>query len=154
MDIELIAGQRREDITLMKFSDISDERLFITQSKTGHELALPLNLSLMVASLSLSQIIEMCRSGNPSDNLIYSAVRRGGRIAGAVKPDALTSAFAEARDLRGIEFATNLPTFHNNRSLESRLYKMENDAEFAQRLLEHKNITMTKKTWIHTTKNT
>lgn len=60
-------------------------------------------------------------------------------------PDAMTSAFAEARELIGIQFGPNPPTFHEIRSLASRLYEVGNGEEFAQRLLGHKNLSMTKK---------
>ncbi|WP_337039010.1 tyrosine-type recombinase/integrase [Pantoea anthophila] len=83
--------------------------------------------------------------GNPSDSLIYSSVRRGGRKPGAVLPDALTGAFAEAREMSGIKFGPNPPTFHEIRSLASRLYEVENGEDFAQRLLGHKSLSMTKK---------
>lgn len=145
MDIGLLTAQRREDVTLMKFSDISDERLFVTQSKTGHKMAIRVNLRLDVVGMSLNEVVEACRKENPSDNLIYSPVRRGGRKAGPVTPDALTGAFAEARELSGIRFGENPPTFHEIRSLASRLYEAEYGEEFAQRLLGHKNIAMTKK---------
>ena len=145
MDIALVTGQRREDITLMKFSDIHDGRLFITQSKTRHKLALPLTLTLDARGITFQQVVDACRNGNPSDHLIYSAVRRGGRRAGPVLPDALTSAFAEARDLSGLQFGPHPPSFHEIRSLSGRLYEAENGEEFAQRLLGHKNISMTKK---------
>ncbi|MCD3100694.1 hypothetical protein GFK02_23280, partial [Salmonella enterica subsp. enterica serovar Enteritidis] len=35
MDLALVTGQRREDIVNMKFSDIVDGRLHVTQIKTG-----------------------------------------------------------------------------------------------------------------------
>jgi integrase len=145
MNLALLTGQRREDITRMLFSDINDQRLFVTQSKTSHKLAVPLNIELSAVGLTLEAVIEECRKGNSSDNLIYSSVRRGGRKAGPVMPDALTGSFAEARELSGIKFGPNPPTFHEIRSLASRLYEVENGEEFAQRLLGHKNLSMTKK---------
>ncbi|KNC11536.1 integrase [Pantoea sp. RIT-PI-b] len=145
MNLALLTGQRREDITRMKFSDISEGRLFITQGKTGHKLALPLSLKINELALSLESVIEACKKDNPSDSLIYSSVRRGGRKAGPVAPDALTGSFAEAREASGLVFGTNPPTFHEIRSLASRLYEVENGEDFAQRLLGHKNIAMTKK---------
>jgi integrase len=60
-------------------------------------------------------------------------------------PDAMTSAFAVATDLSGIQFGPNLPTFHEIRSLASRLFGIENGEDFAQRSLGHKNFAMTKK---------
>jgi len=60
-------------------------------------------------------------------------------------PDAITSAFSEAMELSGIEFDSSPPSFHEIRSLASRLYAAENGEDFAQRLLGHKNMSMTKK---------
>nr|WP_286165229.1 tyrosine-type recombinase/integrase [Pantoea sp. 201603H] len=90
-------------------------------------------------------MIDRCRKGNSSDHMIYSSVRRGGRKPGAVLPDAITGAFTEARSQSGIQFGANPPSFHEIRSLASRLYAVENGEEFAQRLLGHKNMSMTKK---------
>jgi len=145
MNIALLSGQRREDVTRMRFSDVIDGRLFVTQTKTGHKLAIPIDIKLEQIGLSLKQAIENCRVGNPSESLIYSSVRRGGRKPGPVMPDAITQAFSEARELSKIKFGSNPPTFHEIRSLASRLYEVGNGDEFAQRLLGHKNLSMTKK---------
>ncbi|MGK3125250.1 tyrosine-type recombinase/integrase [Candidatus Pantoea formicae] len=48
---------------------------------------------------------------------------------------------------------SNPPSFHEIRSLASRVYEMENGEDFAQRLLGHKNMSMTKSTWIHAVRN-
>lgn len=145
MNIGLLTGQRREDVTRMRFSAIKDRRLIVTQSKPGHKLAMPLNLELKVLGLSLAEIVEACRRDTPSDSLIYSSVRRGGRKPGPVAPDALTAAFAEAREISGIKSGPNPPTFHEIRSLASRLYEVEKGEDFAQKLPDHKNLSMTKK---------
>lgn len=93
----------------------------------------------------MQDVIERCRESNPSDFMLYSSVRRGGRKPGALTPDGLTQAFSDVRDMTGIKFGPNPPSFHEIRSLASRLYKDERGEEFAQRLLGHKNLTMTKK---------
>lgn len=129
----------------MLFSDVRNNRVFITQRKTSHKLAIPLNLELKALGLLLEAVIDLCRRDNPSDYMIYSAVRRGGRKPGPVTPVALTQAFAEARELSGIKFGENPPTFHEIRSLASRLFEAENGEDFAQKLLGHKNLSMTKK---------
>jgi Integrase len=144
-DLALVTGQRREDISLLRFSDVRDGRLFVTQEKTGHKLAIPLSLRLDAADLLLQDVIDRCRINNPSDFMIYSPVRRGGRKPGPLTPDGLTQAFAENRDSSGLKFGPNPPSFHEIRSLASRLYEKEYGEEFAQRLLGHKNLTMTKK---------
>lgn len=41
MDLALVTGQRREDIVNMKFSDVFDNRLYVTQIKTGMKIAIP-----------------------------------------------------------------------------------------------------------------
>jgi integrase len=45
MLLALLTGQSLEDIANMKFSDIGDGYLHITQKKTGTHLAIPLTLS-------------------------------------------------------------------------------------------------------------
>lgn len=144
-DLALVTGQRREDVSLFRFSDIRDGRLFVTQEKTGHKLALPLDLRLDSADLVLQDVIDRCRKNNPSDFMLYSAVRRGGRKPGPLTPDGITQAFSDIRDSTGLKFGPNPPPFHEIRSLASRLYERERGEDFAQRLLGHKNLTMTKK---------
>lgn len=144
-DLALVTGQRREDISNFKFSDVQDGRLFVTQEKTGHKLAIPVDLRLDSVGLVLQDIIDRCRENNPSGHMLYSSVRRGGRKPGRLTPDGLTQAFSDIRDLIDIKFGPNPPSFHEIRSLSSRLYKAERGEEFAQRLLGHKNLVMTKK---------
>ncbi len=144
-DLALVTGQRREDISLFRFSDVKEDRLFVTQEKTGHKLALPLDLKLEAVGLILGEVIERCRVNNPSDFMLYSPVRRGGRKPGPLTPDGLTQAFADVRDATALKFGPNPPPYHEIRSLASRLYEKERGEDFAQRLLGHKNLTMTKK---------
>ena len=110
----------------MTLSDVREDRLFIAQGKTGHMLAVPLSLSLESAGVTLAEVIERCRIDNPSYHFIYSSVRRGGRRPGAVLSDAITGAFTEARSLSGVQFGASPPSFHEIRSLASRLYAVEN----------------------------
>lgn len=93
-DLALVTGQRREDISLLRFSDVRDGSLFVMQEKTGHKLEIPLSLRLDAADLLLQDVIDRCRLNNPSDFMIYSPVRRGGRKPGPLTPDGLTQAFA------------------------------------------------------------
>ncbi len=144
-DLALVTAQRREDIAMMKFTDIREDRLFVIQEKTGNKLALPLDLKLETADLHLKEVIERCRANNPSEFLLYSPVRRGGRKPGPLTPDGLTQAFSDTRDVTVLKFGPYPPSFHEIRSLASRLYEKERGEEFAQRLLGHKNLSMTKK---------
>ncbi|NUU68179.1 tyrosine-type recombinase/integrase [Enterobacteriaceae bacterium BIT-l23] len=144
-NLALVTGQRREDVAKFQFSHIKDGRLFVEQEKTGHKLAIPLDLTLDSAGLVLQDVIDQCRTNNPSDYMIYSAVRRGGRKPGPLTPDGLTQAFSDMRDMSGLRFGPNPPSFHEIRSLASRLYERERGEEFARKLLGHKNLTMTQK---------
>lgn len=51
----------------MKFNDMRKGRLFIIQRKTGHMLAVPLNLTLSAAGINIRDVIEICEQGNPFD---------------------------------------------------------------------------------------
>jgi integrase len=53
--------------------------------------------------------------------------------------------FAKARELSGITWEKEPPSFHELRSLSARLYTEEKGTEFAQRLLGHKSLVMTAK---------
>jgi len=143
--VALVTAQRREDITRMKFPDVRDRRLFITQSKKGNKLAIPVDLELPDIGMTLNDVIEECRRNNPSQHFIYSATRRHGRRPGPVRPENLTQAFTRARARCGLNEADNPPTFHEIRSLSGRLYEAHYGEEFAQRLLGHKNLSMTQK---------
>jgi len=57
----------------------------------------------------------------------------------------VTQAFSKVRDGCGLDPGPNPPPYHEIRSLASRLYEKERGEEFAQRLLGHKNLAMTKK---------
>ncbi|WP_413722656.1 tyrosine-type recombinase/integrase [Sodalis sp. RH24] len=145
MDLALSTGQRREDIAKFKFSDIRENRLFVDQEKTGAKLAIPLDLKLKAVGMVLGDVIDQCRINNLSDYLVFSNVRRGGRRPGPLTADGLTQAFSGVRDASGVQFSANPPSFHEMRSLAGRLYEAEYGEEFAQKLLGHKNLSMTKK---------
>lgn len=70
-------------------------------------------------------------------------------MPGPLTPDGLTQAFPTVRDSTGLKFGPNPPSFHEIRSLAGRLYERERGEDFAQRLLSHKNMTMTKNIWTH-----
>ncbi len=67
MDLALVSGQRREDLTQMRFSHIVDGRLQVEQGKTGALLSLPLDLELKCMGLRLGTIIDRCRLVSTSD---------------------------------------------------------------------------------------
>lgn len=143
MDLALVTGQRREDVSCMKFSNIIDDRLYINQIKTGMKLALPLSLNLSAVGLRLGTVIDRCRLVSRTDYLISPGVRKNSSD-GSLHPDSLTKKFVAARKLAGINFSDNPPTFHEIRSLAGRLYRDERGEDFAQKLLGHTSENTTK----------
>ncbi|TNV22863.1 integrase [Buttiauxella sp. B2] len=144
MDLALVAGQRREDVTKMKFSDIYDDRLHVTQVKTGAMIAIPLSLTLNSAGLKLGALIDCCRLASRSEFLVSAGIRKNSPD-GSVHPDSLTKGFVKARINAGIELSGTPPTFHEIRSLSGRLYEKVFGKEFTQKLLGHKSEKMTEK---------
>lgn len=139
----MITGQRREDVASMKFSHIHDDRLRVTQIKTGMKIALPLSLTLPGAGLRLSAVIDRCRLVSRSDYLISAGIRKNSPD-GNIHSDGLTKKFVAARKMTGLEFSESPPTFHEIRSLSGRLYKDAYGSEFAQKLLGHTSEDTTK----------
>ncbi|EBN8062521.1 integrase [Salmonella enterica] len=143
MDLALVTGQRREDVSCMKFSNIIDDRLYINQIKTGMKIALPLSFNLSAVGLRLGTVIDRCRLVSRTDYLISPGVRKNSSD-GSLHPDSLTKKFVAARKLAGINFSDNPPTFHEIRSLAGRLYRDERGEDFAQKLLGHTSENTTK----------
>lgn len=137
-DLALITGLRREDVTLLRLSNVKEDRLFIIQEKTGYKLAIPLDLKLGAAGLMLHDVIERCREGNPSDFMVYSPVRRGGRKPGPLTPDILTQAFAEIRDSTELKFGPSPPLF-----MRSKVWRADSMKMNAERIL-HSDCLYTK----------
>lgn len=152
MDLALVTGQRREDIAKMRFSDVRDNRLHIEQTKTGMMIAISLDIELHCVGLRIGDVIERCRVGNNTDFLISSGIRKNSPD-GSIHPDGLTKRFVNARNLSGLEFTANPPTFHEIRSLAGRLHEKEYGEKFgekegkafAQRLLGHTSEKTTEK---------
>lgn len=143
MDLALVTGQRREDIVNMKFSDVFDNRLYVTQIKTGMKIAIPLSLTLQATGLRLGTVIDRCRLVSRTDFMISAGIRKNSPT-GNIHPDGLTKTFVKARKASGVNFSNNPPTFHEIRSLAGRLYKNEHGEVFAQKLLGHTSANTTK----------
>ena len=146
MLLALITGQRRGDICNMKFSDVWDGYLHITQQKTGSRLALPLTLFLPDINMSLGDVIKRCRDQVLSKYLLHHNRGQGSAAAGdRIEDKSLSRSFKEARDLAGIKFDKDStpPSFHEQRSLAERLYSAHGID--TQTLLGHKSASMTEK---------
>jgi len=145
MLLAVITGQRLGDISNMKFSDIWDDHLHITQSKTGARIAIPLTLRCDELGMTLAQAVALCRDRIVSPYLLHhhhtvARAKRGGRI----QEQTISGAFSDARDATGIKWNDGTPpTFHEQRSLSERLYRAQGID--TKRLLGHKNQQMTDK---------
>lgn len=142
MDLALVTAQRREDVAAMRFSEIRGDRLHVIQQKTGAMLSIPLSLTLPSVGLRLGTVVDRCRLVSRSDFMISSGMRKNSQD-GSIHPDGLTKKFVAARNLTGLKFSENPPTFHEIRSLSGRLYEAEYGKEFAQKLFGHKSEKMT-----------
>ncbi|EFJ3389431.1 phage integrase Arm DNA-binding domain-containing protein [Escherichia coli] len=140
MLLALVTGQRLGDICNLKFSDIWDDMLHITQKKTGSKLAIPLNLKCDALNITLREVISQCRDAVVSKYLVHyrhttSQANRGDQVSA----NTLTTAFKKAREKCGIKWEQGTaPTFHEQRSLSERLQGLD-----TQKLLGHKSRKMT-----------
>lgn len=144
MDLALVTGQRREDLTQMRFDHVVDGRLQVEQGKTGAMISLPLDLELQCVGLQLGVVIDRCRLVSTTEFMLSTGIRKNSPD-GSLHPDGLTKKFVAARKASGLEFEENPPTFHEIRSLAGRLYEKERGRDFAQKLLGHTSEMMTLK---------
>lgn len=140
--LALVSGQRRGDIAAAQFKDIREGFWWVDQGKTGSRLCLPVELKLNCFGMSLDDVIRQCRS---TGVLSHYLVHQDRRVGGPVRPgsrlneEALTARFREAVKGLGLTFGTkDPPTFHEIRSLSSRLYKDQGNVN-TQELLGHKS---------------
>ena len=150
MDLALLTGQRRDDLTGMTFEDSRDGYLHVVQGKSGGTTRLQLDLSigLAVMKLTIGEVVESCRDQTASKYLVHHTETRGRARRGApLSNNGLTGMFLDARVAAGIvaEKGRTPPSFHEIRSLAQRLYREQYGAEFAQVMLGHKNAATTAK---------
>ncbi|MFL9904471.1 tyrosine-type recombinase/integrase [Paraburkholderia fungorum] len=150
MELALVSGQRREDIATMGFDQIKEGFLWVEQTKgrEGHtaKLKIPLNLRLHAIDMSLEDVLKRCRDSVVSKSVIHFVKGSGrSKAGGAPKLGTITDKFAELRDAARIATPEGKTpaSFHEIRSLASRLYTAEYGKEFAQALLGHKSAQMT-----------
>ncbi|EOF8196380.1 tyrosine-type recombinase/integrase [Yersinia enterocolitica] len=143
MALALITGQRRDDVRQLKRSDVHDGKLLVIQGKTGNQIAVSLSLRLEIMNATVGDIIEKCLNDSKSEYLISSSNKSSGREPGTLNADSLTKAFVKALKATDLVYEISPPSFHEIRSLASRLYEAEYGKEFAQKLLGHKSMKMT-----------
>lgn len=137
LDLALVTGQRRSDLSTMRFADVWDGYLHVEQFKTGTRLALPLALRLDAIGKSIGEVIEDCRSyASPGGTLLR---RKSGK---RLVDSSLSARFEEAREGAGLTWATGTPpSLHECRSLSERLYRAQGID--TKTLLGHKHQSMT-----------
>ena len=150
MMLALVTGQRRDDITNMKFADYKDGFLHVAQGKSGGQTRLQLDGGIRLAKVgvSIGEVVAGCRDLIVSRYLVHHTERVTTVKPGdQVRAPGLSLAFKNAREKAGVEASTDRtpPSFHEIRSLSERLYREEFGAEFAQAILGHKNAQMTAK---------
>ena len=150
MMLALVTGQRRDDITSMKFADYKDGMLHVAQGKSGGETKLQIDGAIRLAKVgvSVAEVVSGCRDLIVSRYLAHytervSTAKPGDKVA----PSRLSAAFAAARDRAKVGTSADRtpPSFHEIRSLSERLYREEFGADFAQAILGHKSAQMTAK---------
>lgn len=139
MDLALVTGQDRSTIAAMKRSDVIDGRLICQRAKTAAKappIAIPLGLYLAAIDRSLEALLSPPVRALRSDFILHHTERRGRAAPGdPVSVHFITSAFTEARRAAGIP-DEKAPTFHEIRSLASRLYTAQGNVD-VKALLGH-----------------
>jgi integrase len=150
MLLGLVTGQRREDLTNLKFSQAHDGFLWVIQSKgkKGHEskLMIPTDIRLPAIDTTIDDVIRQCRDAVVSKHIIHHVQAVGRAKPGqSVTATTLSEVFAQYRDLAEVKIPEDkTPTsFHEIRSLSARLYAEAYGEDFAQALLGHKSGRMT-----------
>jgi integrase len=146
INLALVTGQRRDDISSAQFLDIKDGFWYCEQQKTGMKIRIPLTLRLGAIGLSVADVVKQCRNNVVSKYLIHHENKTTlSKPGDQVWIDTISRGFAKARAKSGIKWREGWepPTFHEIRSLAERLYEKERDGAFTQKLLGHKSEKMT-----------
>ncbi len=136
--LALVTGQRRGDLQKMRFADVTDGYLYITQQKTGAKLRLPLALRLEVIDTSIGEAVEACRGyARGEEYLLRKSTGQPLTLA------SLSARFEWAREgALGLYDGDGLPpSLHECRSLSERLYRAQ--GVDTKTLLGHKRQQMT-----------
>lgn len=141
MALAIVSGQAREDCRNAQFTDVHDGYWWNERGKTGARIQIPLELRLDCFGMSLEDVVKQCRStGILSRHLIHQTQRaKGARLGKAMHVNLITRAFSWELAKLGLDWGgKKSPTFHEIRSLSSRLYKEQGNVN-PQELLGHKD---------------
>lgn len=138
MLLALVTGQDRSTVCAMRRQHVADGWLTVWRGKTkrtNRPVAIPLTLTLQVLSVSLADLVAH-DTGVRSEYLLHHVTANGSARPGdPVSVKTVTSAFARARELAGIN-GDSPPTFHELRSLSKRLYVQQGNVD-TKALLGH-----------------
>jgi len=137
MLLALVSGQDRSTCARWPRRCVHGEYARVHRQKTGVEIEIPVALRMDAVGKSLMDVIRECRStGVVSQYLVHHVRQKGKTMKGdPVNPDALSVAFAKARELAKIP-EEGAPTFHEIRSLSKRLYEKQGNVD-TKALLGH-----------------
>lgn len=135
LDLALVTGQRIGDLIKMKWSDVSDKKLNVIQSKTKKMLSISLDHGIIEFNLTIKSVLDSIKNLNEGSDKVL-----GGRSTRVV-----TNSYRAARDAANIEWRSKPAPFHEIRSLSGRLYLRQKNIEFAQNILGHETVAMTSK---------
>jgi len=141
MALAIVTGQDRDSCRNAKFGDFRDGGWWNERRKTGARVYLPLELCLHCVGLTLEDVRKQCRAtGIASHYLIHQTERaKGATLGKPLHVDMITRVFsAELAKLKIDWGGKTPPTFHEIRSLASRLHKDQGDVN-PQDLLTHKD---------------
>jgi hypothetical protein len=131
MALALVSGQDRDTCCHARFADFRDGYWWIQRRKTEARIQLTLDLRLDVFGKSLEDVVRQCRaSGIVSAHLVHQTERaKGARLGKKMHIDTVTRAFSAEIDKLGLDWGgKSPPTFHEIRSLSTRLYEEQNAA--------------------------
>lgn len=138
MNLALVTGQDRSTIAAARREHVVDGHLICHRSKTADKappMAIPVSIRLDVLGLSLDDLLRS-HTGVISRFIVHHTEQQGrARPGAAVGVNLITRAFSEARRLAGID-DQGAPTFHEIRSLSSRLYTAQGNVD-VKMLLGH-----------------
>ena len=123
---------RISDLLNVKYSDITDGRLTITESKTGKTASIKLNSKAL-------EIVAKLKENNPDDEYLFQAT--GNRVT-TTKPFSrqyITKCFATVSDSLGLEIGTH----SMRKSRGYHLYKQTNDITRVMKMLRHSSPSVT-----------
>lgn len=137
--LAMLTGLRREDISMLKFSDVADDHLLVTPLKNRGKvkIAIPLALHSKFMKMSLKEAIAECRrTGVVSQYMVHQTEPTSNSAPGRrISLNTISGRFTEYV-VKALGEGQNLPTFHELRSLCKRVY-MEQGGVDTKALLGH-----------------